>query len=323
MNKKAVEIPEGKLFRDLEEQKKMSIYKILYESMLTKNKTEKKVVPVKVVGMKNQENFNEPEIQICAVCQYADTDWVILVPAGYMGFEVDDNMNKNDKFRVYRSYIRNMLGATIDIVVQGIVVDKKIASGSRIDAMQDQIRRNYFKSDANGKSRMERSFAQKKPIDAKVVTVARSQVLVEVFGNILPVFARDVSYRYIENLNDVVKVGDVVKILITRLAIDKENKLIDMGISIKEAKENTTLKNIKNYTIGSEFVGKVSSINNGYFVQIGQFDNGIDVFCKYVACPEIPNRGDKVIVRINILDKEKGKAFGEILRISEPVALVA
>ena len=325
MNKKTVEIPEGKYFRDNEEKKALETYKVFCESMQSLNKKTKKCVPVTVLGVAYLEHQSTPDMKICASCQYLDTDWQILVPASEMGFDIkdEDKMSDYNKERMYRSYIRNMQLSTIDIVAQGIVLDKKLVGASRKMAMKSKVMQNYFKSDKNGKSRMERSFELKKPIEARVITVAKSQVFVDVFGNILPVFARDVEHRFIKDLNDVIHVGEVVPVMITKLAIDKENELIDMAVSIKDAKENNTLKNIRNYTVNSEWVGKITGIKNGYFVQIGSINNGIDVFCKYVRCVDMPDVGDYVNIVLRIIDKDNGRAMGEILEIKKKAALVA
>ena len=305
----------------------METYKVFYESMQSLRKQIKKTIPVKVLAVAYWEHNKTADMRICASCQFEDSDWQILVPACYMGFEIEnkDKLTDYDKEQIYKSYIRNMQGAYIDIVVQGVILENKFVGASRVQAMDSIVKQNYFKSDKNGKSKMERCFEQKKPIEARVVTVAKSQVFVDVLGKIVKVFARDVEHRFVNNLKDVICVGQIVPVMITRLAIDKENQLIDIGVSIKDAKEDNTLKNMRNFTPKSEWLGKVTGITRqkGYFVQIGTMNSGIDVLCKYVACSEMPNVGDTVNVKLTMVNSETGRAAGEILEIKNQALLVA
>lgn len=318
MNKQIIEIPKTTSQKMAEEKEKMRVYQILTESKESIHKKRKKAITVRVLGVKYNENAKTPEIKYGAECLYED--WHIFVPASEMGFDEDfSNMSSEQRINIYKSYIKKMEMASIDVVIYGVDSTNKIAVGSRKAAMEDKRERHYFKSDKNGESLMERTFRQGKFPEARIITITGSTVMVEVLGYVTKVIAKNVEHRFIEQnrLKDIVHVGEIVPVKILHLAIDKENKLIDMEVSIKDAKPNLQKINMAKFTVGSSIVGTVTGIHNGYFVQIGDFKTGIDVFCKRVLCLEMPSRGDLVSVTISIKDEEKGRVYGVIEEIKQ------
>ena len=329
MNKQVLEIDGGKNEKLEKERAKIDVYQSLYASFKTLNKSKKTTLAVKVIGLKNNLNISndKPEVKICAVCELGDSGWQIIVPAGYMGFaksEFPDNMTPMDKVSKYRAYIKKMVGATIDVVIVAIDLKSMVAAGNRELAMKDKIKRNYFTYDKNGLSKIERAFKNGKPAQARVVTIAKSVVILDVFGYITPVIARNVEWRFIENLKDVLSVGDIVPVKIMTLELDKDNEeILECYVSIKDAKENMMKRNMARFTENSSYAGKVTGINNGYYVQIGDFENGIDVLCKIVHSYENPNLGDTVLVTIGIKDEAIGKVYGRIDEILSKNSRVA
>lgn len=327
MNKKIVEIPRSTSQKLESEKEKMRIYQILTESKESIHKKRKKTVTVKVLGVKYNENAKTPEIQYGADCMFED--WHVFVPASEMGFEEDfSHLPYDQRASVYKSYIRKMEMANIDVIIYGVDSTNMFAVGSRKGAMEDKRERYYFKSDKNGESLMERTFRQGKFPEARVITITGSTVMVEIFGCVTKVLAKNVEHRFIEqsHIKDIVYVGEILPVKILHLTIDKENKLIDIEVSIKDAKPNMQKINMSKFTVGSSLVGKVTGIHNGYFVQIGDFRTGIDVFCKRVKCMEMPSKGDLVSVTISIKDEEKGRVFGvieEIKQKAETMRMVA
>ena len=65
------------------------------------------------------------------------------------------------------------------------------------------------------------------------------------------------------------------------LEIDKENETIKATVSIKAAQPNIMRENMQKYRKDGIYLGKISGARNGgYFVQIGNHVDGIDVYCK-------------------------------------------
>ena len=315
MNKKLVDrINEG-TSEELEYEKdKMKIYQLFYDSYQSQNKKKKKTLPVKVIGIHINRNASSAEVRVCAACQYRDTGWLVLVPAREMGFKKSEfeELDNESKIKKYTAYIKKMLNATIDVLVLAADEKELKVIASRVRAMKYIVERNYIKSDKNGLSRAERDFELDKFVEARVITIASSVVIVDVLGLAVPVIAKEVAWRYTTDLKSVVQVGEKVYVKIKELYINKETMDISIQVSIKEGMENQMLRNMKKYTLGSSFQGTVSGIRDGYYVQIGDFQNGIDVFCKFVNSAVMPNIGDLVLVTINIKDEEMGRVFGQI-----------
>ena len=305
-----------------EEDLNTKIYKMLSDSQ-----EKGTLVKGRVIGCIPNTDATCPEQRWFATVDIAG-GWKAIIPAIYMGFNVDEMVNKagekptsRDKERMYHSYIRQMLTAEIDFVVinnpAAINSITKQVLGNRQIAMDKKRESNYFKSDKNGKSKIERAYEAKEPVISRVVSICRSKVLVEVYGEILPVYAKNVSWRYTENLRDIVQVGDSVHVKFNKLNIDKENKKIEAEISMKDAHANPQFENMKKFREGSELLGVITGvlpagIGGGYFVAVGDHKNGIDVFCKKVNSIEMPRKGDTVTVKLSLFDTEKGRVFGSI-----------
>ena len=284
---------------------------------------EKKIpIVMRIDGCQPNPNASSPELKWLAV-GYVN-NWKVLIPAGRMGFtaiDEDTTMSKENKERAYKAYITQMIGAEIEFLVhpnpKSIGQALKMVIGDRKMALDKKMDSNYFKKDKNGLSRMERAFRDNKSIQARVVTVAKSVVWVEIFGYITQVFARDVSWRFINKLSDVVRVGDIVELKFLELEVDKENKTVKSVVSIKAAHPNTMKENMKKYSQGSIYRGVITGAQDGYFVQVGSNESGVDVYCKKVNCPDEPRVGDTVAVNLFIFDEEAGRIYGSIERVLE------
>lgn len=311
---KILEIPEGENIKYDKQAEKMQVYKQLCESLESRDKRSKKIITCEVIAAKINENTTQ-EYRVCAQCIYKN--FFILVPMYLMGFilpEGRESITPKEKEAAFTSYIRAMKGATIDVIIEGINIEESIAIGNRKKAMEYKRELCYFRTGKSGMSMMERAFRDENFVQARVVTVKQKQVFVDLMGLTVEIYARDVVHVFTEDLHKVISVGDIVPVKIKRLAIDRENKLIDTYVSIKDATENRTVKNMKYYTTGSEYLGIVTNIRNGYYVQIGSGDLCVDVFCKNYNTPDgiAPRKGDKVSVVIAFKDLDNSRLFGHI-----------
>ena len=190
--------------------------------------------------------------------------------------------------------------------------------GDRITAMQKKQQSNFFKSDKDGKSKVERAFEAGESVIARVISIAKSIVIVEVYGYVAKIIAKEVSWRYTEDLRDVVYIGEQLHVKFLTLDIDKENKTINATLSIKAAQPNVMRENMKKYRKDSILKGKVSGVKDGgYFVQIGDHISGIDVYCRKINCIDLPREGDIVSVRLYTFDEEHARVFGSIEAVIE------
>lgn len=72
---------------------------------------------------------------------------------------------------------------------------------------------------------------------------------------------------------------------------------------------------MKLYSEGTITLGVVTGISNGYWIQVGDTETGIDVYCKKINCMELPEVGDTVGVTLFKMDYENGMTFGSVENI--------
>ena len=306
-----------------EEYKNIETYKKLVDSQ-----ENEKILKTKIIGCLPNQDGTTAAQKWFAVGQFEN--YQVLIPGTLLGFDniegakdkAGNPVSEYNKSQMYRAYIRAMLGAEIDFVVHNnpsaINSAMKMVVGNRALAMAKKRKSNYFKKDKDGKSKVERAFEAGEPLIGRVVSIASTVVFVEVYGYVMGVLARDVSWRYTENLRDVVSIGEQLHVKFTSLEIDKENETIKATVSIKEAQPNIMRENMQKYRKDGIYLGKISGARNGgYFVQIGNHVDGIDVYCKRITCPDTPHVGDIVSVRLFVFDEENARVFGSIEAVVE------
>ena len=312
-----IEIPESKLHKQEQEKKRVEMFQTLNQSLASANKAVKHYLSIKVDGLWPNENTTDMGLRYCACHQYGE--WKIIVPAALMNFD-EEVIKGKEPYQlqgIYQSYINEMVDATIDVVVIAIDTASKRVLASRKMAMDYLEERNYFKEDKGGLSKIERAVRDNKNIESRVITVREKWVLLDVLGHQVKMLVNDVGWRFVPDARAIVYAGDVVPVKVKELNIDKENKKIEMQVSMKEALPNQNVANSKKYPAGSTCTGTVVAISNGaYFVQTGDFVNGVDILCKIINSPELPEERDKVLVKIGYVNEEQGRIFGTIERIT-------
>lgn len=300
-----------------EEEQNIEVYKEFCES-----RDKNTVLSGTVIGCLPNTDATRPDQKYFAVVDCGG--WQVLIPGTLMGFNIEKQKDKAgneipnaNKTAMYKAYIKQMLGAKVNFTVynnpNSINATNKMVIGNRAEAMEKNRESNYFKSDKNGKSKVERAFEADEAVVARVTSIGKSVVWVEVYGQLWEVIAREVSWRYTSDLRQAVHVGDQIHVKFLELEIDKENKEITGSVSIKAAYPNTMRTNMKKYRPGSVLLGTISGIRgDGYFVQVGDHVNGIDVYCKKINCLDIPQEGDSVSVQLYLFDEEKARVFGSI-----------
>lgn len=304
------------------EYQNIETYKRLCESQ-----EKEKILTMKVVGCLPNKEGTKASQKYFAIGYY--DGYQILIPGTLLGLGIEGAKDKagnpvteSQKTNMYKAYIKAMIGAEIDFVVYkdpgAINTVTQMAIGDRSRAMEKKRESNFFKQDKDGKSKVERAFEANEALLARVVSIAQSVVFVEIYGFVTAVIAREVSWRYTEDLRDVVHIGEQIHVKFKNLEIDRENKTINGTVSIKDAQPNVMRENMKKYRPESVLLGKISGARDGaYFVQIGDHRTGIDVYCKKVNCIDTPHVGDTVSVKLFIFDDENARVFGSIENIIE------
>lgn len=305
-----------------EEYQNIETYKRLVESQESE-----KILKTKIVGCLPNTDGTKASQKWFAIGYYEG--YQVLIPGFLLGLDIENAKDKAgnpiteyNKGQMYHAYIKAMIGAEVDFIVYNdpgaINSATKMVIGNRKLAMEKKMQSNFFKKDKNGKSKVERAYEAGEPVLARVISIASSVVFVEIYGYVTGVIAREVSWRYTEDLRDVVHIGEQLHVKFTSLEIDKEEKTIKATISIKAAQPNIMRENMKKYRKDSILLGKISGARNGgYFVQIGSHQNGIDVYCKKINCIDVPHVGDTVSVRLFSFDEENARVFGSIENVIE------
>lgn len=194
--------------------------------------------------------------------------------------------------------VRSMIGAEIDFIVRGIDAENKIAVASRIAAMKIRRELELPKYQAGD------------IINVRVVGVGRDQAYVDAYGVEVPVPKNEIDYGYVGNVADYIQIGDRVNVKILEI----NHETYDIKVSIKDAKPDP-FKGIENkYRVQGEYLATVSGVlYYGVFVNLEQ---GISALCPLPRWANFnPNIGDKVLIKIKEINKEKRRIKATLVRV--------
>lgn len=233
----------------------------------------------------------------------------VIIPAED-AVEPPEDFRGQDPEDVYHYLLTKRLGAEVDFIVNRIFYDECIAYASRIDAMKDKRKKYYLNGDRNGGHQIDAGVNA----EARVVSVIRAGIFVDLFGVETYIPLRELSYQRMMDAAGNFQSGQ--RILVKVLEVDRSNKNnIQVKASVKQAMENPYTKALRRYTVGNRYVGSVSMVDtNGVFVAL---DGGIDCLCSYPKRGR-PPRGARVTVRILGINHETNRIWGAITHIATP-----
>lgn len=219
----------------------------------------------------------------------------ISPPDDYRGQPVAD---------VHRYLLTKRLGAEIDFVIKGIDAESGIAVASRLEAMRLKRKQFYFGQDRDGSDMLYAGVCA----EARVVSVIRAGIFVDLFGLELYIPLRELSYQRMMDASVYFQAGQ--RVLVKVVSLDKSDRNnIKAVVSVKQAMENPYEKALRRYTVGNRYVGTVSMVDtNGVFVAL---DGGIDCLCSFPKRGR-PPKGARVTVRILGINKETNRIWGAI-----------
>lgn len=200
------------------------------------------------------------------------------------------------------------LGAEVDYIVEEFDNVNNVAIANRLKAMKAKQRHYYFGYDRQGN----KFIYPDAYCEARVVSVIRNGVFVEVFGIETFVKLSELSYQRIVNTKDHFSTG--MTVLVKVLALDTSDKdNIKIAVSIKQAKENPASKALSKISVGNYYMGTVTMVDiYGVFVSL---DCGIDCLCKHPLY-ERPVRGERASVRIAGVSEKTNQVWGDITHTS-------
>lgn len=211
---------------------------------------------------------------------------------------------------VLHDMLTKRLGAEVDYIVKGIDVQSGIAAASRLDAMRAKRKEYYLGTDRDGNYRIYSDLCA----EARVVSVIRAGIFVDLFGLEVYIPLRELSYQRWMDAAMYFQSGQ--RILVKVLSVDRSDRSnIRVTASVKQAGENPYEKALRRYSVGNRYVGTVSMVDtNGVFVAL---DGGIDCLCSYPKRGR-PPRGSRVTVRILGINNDSNRIWGAITHIAVP-----
>ena len=236
-------------------------------------------------------------------------DIKVIIPA-------DQTVEPPEDFRgqfpedVLHYMVTKRLGAEVDYIIKGIDAKAGVAVGSRLEAMAAKRRAYYFGTDRDGNNLLYEGICA----EARVVSVIRAGIFVDLFGLEVYIPLRELSYQRMLDAQDNFQPGQ--RILVKILRIDRSDRNhIRVSASIKQAGENPYERALRRYSVGNRYVGTVSMVDmNGVFVSL---DGGIDCLCSYPKRGR-PPRGARVTVRILGINNDSNRIWGAITHIATP-----
>ena len=236
-------------------------------------------------------------------------DFKIMIPAEE-AVEIPDDLRGRSKEEVLHYTLTKRLGAEVDYIVKGIVGDAGFAVASRLEAMAARRRSYYFGTDRDGNNLLYEGVCA----EARVVSVIRAGIFVDLFGLETYIPLRELSYQRMLDASAVYQPGQ--RILVKILRIDRSDREhIRVAASIKQAGENPYEKALRRYSVGNRYVGTVSMVDTtGVFVAL---DGGIDCLCSYPKRGR-PPRGARVTIRILGINHETNSIWGAITHVATP-----
>lgn len=215
-----------------------------------------------------------------------------------------ENYRNIPEAEVHEYLLTKRLGAEFDYIVKGIDPEARIAVASRLDAMKVKRKWHYYDIEREAG----RFLYEGVTAEARVVSVIRTGIFVDLFGVEVFIPLRELSYQRMMDAAVYFQTGQ--RVLVKVLTLDrKDRNNIQVTASVKQTTENPCEKAIRRYTVGNKYVGTVSMIDtNGVFVSL---DGGIDCLCAYPKRGR-PPRGARVTVRILGINREVNRIWGAI-----------
>ena len=236
-------------------------------------------------------------------------DFKVIIPAEEMVTLPEDlhGLSKNDALF---SMVNRRMGAELDYIVKGIDQETGLAAASRLEAMSIKRREYYYGAGRDGNNLLYEGVCA----EARVVSVLRGGVFVELFGVEAYIPLRELSYQRMLDATAVYQPGQ--RVVVKLLEIHREDRdNIRVAASVKQAGANPYEKALKRYSVGNRYVGTVSMVDTtGVFVAL---DGGIDCLCSYPKRGR-PPRGARVTVRILGINHETNRIWGVITHASMP-----
>lgn len=234
-------------------------------------------------------------------------DYKVIIPV-LEAVEEPEDYRGQPKGDVLHYLLNKRLGAEVDYIIKGIDQESGIVAASRLEAMAMKRKEYYFRTDRDGNYQIYAGICA----EARVVSVIRAGIFVDLFGAECYIPLRELSYQRWVDATAHYQSGQ--RVLVRVLEVDRSDRSrLRVSASVKQAGENPYEKALKKYALGSLYMGTVSMVDTtGVFVSL---DGGIDCLCTYPKRGR-PPRGCRVSVRILGINYESNRIWGVITHMS-------
>lgn len=262
----------------------------------------KKILTGQLGGIERMEGGG-----IIAVVYYKKFRVAIPLTEMMIHLPEDESHNYGELSQRQNKILGNMLGCEIDFIIKGLDNNSRSLVASRKDAMLKK-RQIFYLPDANGNSRV----CVDRVVQARVVAVAEKVVRVEIFGVETSILARDLSWDWLGNANEMFHVGDQILVRILDITAD-DLEHISVRADVKSVNGDTSKANLSKCKIQGKYAGTITDIHKGtVFVRLSIGVNAIAHSC-YDS--RTPGKKDEVSFVVTRIDEDRNVAVGLISRI--------
>lgn len=227
----------------------------------------------------------------------------VMIPFQQMGLDLDPEMTSQ---REARLLIDSMLGAKIDYMVRGVDAEARIAAASRRDAMLVRQATILNARGTNSRYRVNEGMR----VTARIIHVGQYAVRVEVYGFECYVPIRSISNLWVNDIREVIQVGEERPVEITSLTRGEDGRVTAMQVSMRAAEDAPQLL----LREGNTYTGNIIGFSErAYFVRVAGMPADIRCPVKSNHTMEPLNMGD--LVKFYVRGIHNSVPTGAILKV--------
>ncbi len=233
-------------------------------------------------------------------------EFKVLIPDSYMfdlttrGYVIPENA-------AFAHIISGRLDAEVDYVIVEIDIENRIAVGNHLEAARRKQKAFFIDPGPDGQPLVKKGMI----VEARVITVRRFGIFVDIFGceSFIPI--KELSYSRIADAGDLFSAGEIIQVRILEIEPAADSQ-VKVTASVKEAIPDPRIAAMSMYKLDGLYNGRVTMIDEfGIFVALG---NGAECKCEFPK-DKYPSIGSVVSVRIFRKNEEEKLLWGVITRI--------
>lgn len=245
----------------------------------------------------------------------------ITIPLTQMELKLSDDSKYQGSYdERLKRFATTLMGAEIDFIVKEVDEENGIVIASRREAIIEKIKTYYATLDANKSSIV----ANNPDVQARIISVGRKNLGIEVFGIQTQVNAKDIFYEWIVNLKNVYSVGDVILVNVEEIEYPKYFEGCDrdeewlLGIKIKASHKKFEVDypsiSFENFDVGTKIRGTITDITDKGTIHL-VLKNKVNAIARVVGGNRMPLVGDEVSFVCTHKDEKTHISIGQITKI--------